>query len=94
VTATASSTPRADTALAVAAIQSAISDGPLTDLPVLAGELERLRGAIWMRMMTPTIPSTTAPTPDDDHYLTMAEVKKRTGLSLSYLYEIARALFR
>src|SRR5437660_1549684 len=51
----------------------------------------RLEAALRARLLTarPTTRTTHAP-PAEDHYLTIAEVKARTGLSLSYLYEATR----
>src|SRR2546422_7598094 len=60
--------------------------------------------ALWARcllVLTALLPSASSSAPagpaplatptEDDRYLTMQEVKERTGLSLSYLYELARA---
>jgi hypothetical protein len=85
--------PNADVAIAVEALRRAISSMSITDLPALSGELERLRATTLLRMMTPSQPTGAADTSrsEDDRYLTMQEVKRRTGLSLSHLYELGRA---
>lgn len=76
---------------AISALELALAQASPAQLPSVCGELERLRALLWVRMMTP--PGPAADTPGlvpEDQYLTMQQVKKRTGLSLSYLYELAR----
>jgi hypothetical protein len=82
----------AEVAMAVEALGRAISSMSVADLPALSGELERLRATTLLRMMTPTQPTGPADAGrnEDDRYLTMQEVKERTGLSLSHLYELGR----
>ncbi len=82
----------AEVAMAVQALGRAISSMSVADLPALSGELERLRATTLLRMMTATQPTgrPDAGRNEDDRYLTMQEVKERTGLSLSHLYELGR----
>jgi len=85
--------PHGEVALALAALEQALSRVPVAELPALSGELERLRAIALLRMITPQV-STSSPdtsrSEGEDRYLTMPEVKKRTGLSLSHLYEMGR----
>ena len=76
---------------AIAQIEQAISGASVAELPALSGELDRLRATAWARMMTPQQPRADATARgEEDRYLTMRQVATRTGLSRSYLYELAR----
>ncbi len=75
----------------LAALERAVAELPADALPGLLGEVERLKALLWVRMMTPQATPSEAPGPaNPDHYLTMRQVKERTGLSLSYVYELGR----
>jgi hypothetical protein len=83
-----------EVAVAVTALERALSSVPLSELPALSGELERLRVLALVRMITPQVSTSSGDTSwrgDEDRYLTMQEVRRRTGLSLSHLYEMGRA---
>src|SRR5215467_8789064 len=78
---------------AITQIERAISGASVAELPALSGELDRLRASAWVRMMTPQQPPVEALSGGiaKDRYLTIREVATRTGLSRSYLYELARS---
>jgi len=84
--------PQGEVAMAVEALERAISSVSVDDLPALSGELERLRATALVRMVTPQVSTPSADTSrsDEDRYLTMRQVNERTRLSLSHLYEMAR----
>ena len=85
--------PHGEVAIAVEALERVISCAPVAELPALSGELERLRATALLRMITLQMSTSSADTnrsEGTDRYLTMQEVKKRTGLSLSHLYEMGR----
>jgi len=75
-------------ATAIEALERVLPGVAVADLPALFGEIERLRVTAWQRM---TVPQAPVPAPvGEDRYLTIPEVRARTGLSLSHLYELAR----
>src|SRR3989442_15780038 len=84
--------PQGEVAMAVEALERAISSVSVDDLPTLSGELERLRATALVRIVTPQVSTPSADTSrsDEDRYLTMRQVKERTRLRLFHLYEMAR----
>src|SRR5262245_4136013 len=75
---------------AISVLERVLREASNHDLTTISGELERLRAAAWLRLMTPdpAIPKVVIDT--EDHYLTIPEVAKRTRLSLSHVYQLAR----
>ena len=72
---------------AMAVIESAIATATPADCPVLVGELERLKAAVWTRMMQPSAPAmATAPTQQNGHYLTVDQVVERFNVTAKWLY--------
>jgi excisionase family DNA binding protein len=82
------STPR-DVSTLIASIEQAIAEGKVEDIPALLGELERLKGILWNRMMT-LCSSASNHTPDAITLLTMPQVAKRLAIPEGRAYELAR----
>jgi predicted DNA-binding transcriptional regulator AlpA len=60
---------------------------PTAEIPVVLGELERLKGLLWVRLNEPT----TAPpaSEDGDRLLGVPEAAAKLGMSISTLYKTA-----
>jgi excisionase family DNA binding protein len=80
-----------EAAAAMTAVERALATASFAELPGIFGELARLGVLAWVRIMTPQ-ERTADPSKlqEDDRYLTIHQVSERTGLSRSYLYELAR----
>lgn len=77
---------------AVATLERAITSVPPAELPSICADVERLRASVWLRIATlreRVVDQGIEPT-SEDRYLTMEAVELRTGLSKSYLYQLAR----
>lgn len=68
-------------------LEQAIADATPGECPLLLGELERLKGVAWGRIMAGHMPTLSAEQPD---LLTMAEASKRLSIPESRAYELAR----
>src|SRR6478735_3072239 len=58
-------------------MEEAIAQGKVEDIPAFLGELERLKGILWSRMMTQSCTSASNHPPDAVTLLTMPQVAKR-----------------
>ncbi len=61
---------------------------PAEQVSALLGELERLRAALWVRLVT--APAASAPALEPNRLLTADEVAAWLGVPKSYVYELAR----
>lgn len=63
-------------------------------IPALLGDLERLRAALWTRLMGARASGNGQPEPstEGDHLLTVAEASQKLGTSKDWLYRRAKAL--
>ena len=72
---------------AIAALEAAAQSGPLTDLPALLGDLERIRAISTVRMSSEAAIAALARNQQrPTRMLTPAETAKRLGVKVSWIY--------
>ena len=85
-----------DLADLIATLEEAISEVPPQEAPRLLGDLERLKAALWTRMMsTPAARdglSGTTGAAGDDQLLTVNEAAQKLGVSRDWLYRHSQKL--
>lgn len=70
-------------------LEAAIESAPADHLPELLGQLERLKGQAWARMMSAAPTKNVVPSPDQQ-LLTLPQVAERLSIPESRAYELAR----
>ncbi len=75
---------------AVATLEQLIVTTASEALPVLLGDLERLRSIAWIRLVGTALSGGRSQEVDDDPLLTIPEVAARLHLAPAYVYDLAR----
>jgi excisionase family DNA binding protein len=73
----------------LAELEAVIGSAPVDHLPELLGQLERLKGQAWARMMSAASTKNVSPFPDQQ-LLTLPQVAERLSIPESRAYELAR----
>lgn len=75
---------------ALATLEQRIIATPSEALPVVLGDLERLRAIAWSRLVRTALTGDRPPDVEDDPLLTIPEVATQLHLAPSYVYDLAR----
>lgn len=68
-------------------LEQAISQANQADCPAVIGELERLKGLVWARLVSPQLPADVPiQSADNGRYLSVEEVASRFNVSDRWLY--------
>lgn len=70
-------------------LEAVIGSAPAEHLPDLLGQLERLKGQAWARMMSASLTKDVNPSPEQQ-LLTLPQVAERLSIPESRAYELAR----
>jgi predicted DNA-binding transcriptional regulator AlpA len=65
---------------------------PPEAIPAMLGDLERLKGTLWARLMLPQGPGKVEQSADGDRLLAAREAAAKLGMSADYLYRRSRNL--
>src|SRR5262245_2766804 len=75
----------------LSALLAALAEVPADQLPEAIGALEAAKARAWARLTTPAVPGAEPHGSSDGAALDVAEVARRTGMSVPWLYREARA---